>query len=85
MNAVEIRKQTVLAVITLLFAASDYSLDEVVAFYQDNGLHHDLLELVDPEAGDSENPEYAAALDEFEGELLAALEAVNARKEDGDD
>jgi hypothetical protein len=84
MNDVEIRRETALAVVALLFAASDFSLEEVEAFYQENGLHHDLLELVDPEAGDSENPDYAASLDEFEGELLAALENVNERRQSRD-
>lgn len=65
--------ETMQQVITLLSNAAriaGLNTDQIRSFYEEQGLHHDLLEIAYPEEADSENPDYAALLDEFEGNLL---------------
>ena len=51
------------------------NLGRIVDFWEDAGIHHMLLELLQPETEVLEGDEYALALDEFESSFIAEIES----------
>ncbi len=66
-------EELVLKVIGLLMAELGFSVNEAEQWYQERGLHHQLLELVYPDIDSEDATGYAAALDDFEGNLQQTL------------
>jgi len=69
-------EETVLSVVGLLFAHSGLTPALAEERWQRLGLHHLLLEIAIPEHDELSAEDYAAALDDFEGNLQHTVETI---------
>jgi hypothetical protein len=54
------------------------ALEKLISMWEEAGLHHDTLQFVVPEADDTDGDEYASYLDDFENEVICAIQEARA-------
>lgn len=61
---------------------SKLSAEQMMDLFRSHGFHHYLMEIMAPETKELQNMDYGAALDAFEGDLMAMMEHVirNSKK-----